>query len=767
MGVDRLNTLLGTVLTPSEIRDVYSLVRFGGEGYFTEYYLKLRGIHPPLVTQLPDSAKGADEDFFIVSGDWYIKDAAGNPAVRPPPNRYSIASEFPTCSAFCPSLSACSFLFFSFFSCTFCLYLAVEKRNKGFWKAPIESHPRYQDFKKIWNFGSTHYRCAAHKLLRYIPSYTGKIHPASLLPDPDFPELNPPDLDLPEQEPVPEQYEADPTDQYHAEFEQADLDQRQADLEAIEEQQLAQGIAQSLREAFPHQSGRAPGSLIISETSTSQPASQHPGPRPHREPIFGVRTDAEIAADLAASELWIRTHSPGEMPPKKKSAFGSMVMDFAKGKSTAPPSQPITTRPEVGQPQLVIQAPSASDIPPIGPMGDPPLSSEDRPLQVKRRRLTKGPASKKVDAKGDDECLEVNPDWAPNLKFPDGRPIKYNDAAAQPDTAVLLIKSTILPRDKRRLQDLSNRELSASAISHAIQVSLFPYELFYPHVAYYACVATFSYTLCTAAQLSHQTVTLVQRLKAAEDEAEHHLADKKIADEEIAKLEKELEENKGWLVGRNKEIKKLREDNEALRNAKAAAEVALDIAKADQEKEIEGRDAEIRRKEEEIKKLQDQLASAVEQSKEVGRQEAQAEIMKAVPGVCQKVWAGGHRAALIAAQVPEDSPLYLQNQLDKGVLATLFEEEDEEEEEGEGEKEGEEGEKGGEEEEGRDEAPPAGAEVAAQAKEVQVTEDSSVPSSPQAEHDNATERHGEDSPIGAVDLTEDLVENLAEGEENV
>ena len=107
MGVDRLNTLLGTVLTPSEIRDVYSLVRFGGEGYFTEYYLKLRGHHPPLVTQLPDSAKGADEDFFIVSGDWYIKDAAGNPAVRPPPNRYSIASELPTCSAFRPSLSAC------------------------------------------------------------------------------------------------------------------------------------------------------------------------------------------------------------------------------------------------------------------------------------------------------------------------------------------------------------------------------------------------------------------------------------------------------------------------------------------------------------------------------------------------------------------------------------------------------------------------------------------------------------------------------------
>ena len=260
-------------------------------------------------------------------------------------------------------------------------------------------------------------------------------------------------------------------------------------------------------------------------------------------------------------------------------------------------------------------------------------------------------------------------------------------------------------------------------------------------------------------------MTLVQRLKAAEDEAEHHLADKKIADEEIAKLEKELEENKGWLVGRNNEIKKLRGDNEALRDAKAAAEVALDIAKADQEKELEGKNAEIRRKEEEIKKLQDQLASAVEQSKEVGRQEAQAEIMKAVPGVCQKVWAGGHKAALIAAQVPEDSPLYLQNQLDKGVLATLFDEEDEEEEEG--EEEGEEGEKGGEEEEGRGEAPPTGAEVAAQAKEVQVTEDSSVPSSSQAGHDDATERHGEDSPVGAVDLTEDLVENLAEGEENV
>ena len=96
MGVDRLNSILGTVLGPKEIRDVYSLCRHG-EPPYREYYLKHRGTPPPLVTQLPDSSKGGNDDFFIVTGGWYAKDAAGNPAVNPPPNRYSPCSESPTC----------------------------------------------------------------------------------------------------------------------------------------------------------------------------------------------------------------------------------------------------------------------------------------------------------------------------------------------------------------------------------------------------------------------------------------------------------------------------------------------------------------------------------------------------------------------------------------------------------------------------------------------------------------------------------------------
>ena len=164
------------------------------------------------------------------------------------------------------------------------------------------------------------------------------------------------------------------------------------------------------------------------------------------------------------------------MPPKKKSAFGNMVKDFATGKSAASSSLPVSTQPEGShpQPQLVIQAPPKTGLPVDPPLVDPSQSEEVPPLQIKRRRLTKAA----ISGKGNEDCQEVNPDWVPQFKFPDGRSVKYSDSAAIPDTAIILLKGTMLPRDKRRLQELNNGELAASAISHSIQVSHFPHKPF-------------------------------------------------------------------------------------------------------------------------------------------------------------------------------------------------------------------------------------------------------------------------------------------------
>ena len=176
---------------------------------------------------------------------------------------------------------------------------------------------------------------------------------------------------------------------------------------------------------------------------------------------------------------------------------------------------------------------------------------------------------------------------------------------------------------------------------------------------------------------------LADRFAVAEERYDEAYAAKKDREEEVGRLEIQLEEEREKVAERNQRLKELGEQVQLHRHGKLKAEEKLDQVTMD-----------LANRDDEVKKLKDLLAKAearaikaeeeAKEAKEQGCEEAQALLMSQLPGACQRIWATCHKTALTLAQVPESSPVWQQDQVEMEVIQSLFagEESEEEEEEG-------------------------------------------------------------------------------------
>ena len=65
--VNALNERMGLNLTHHDVNWVYNLHHLKGQGY----YLKTRHLKVKLILCLPESNKGMNKDFLIISGEWH------------------------------------------------------------------------------------------------------------------------------------------------------------------------------------------------------------------------------------------------------------------------------------------------------------------------------------------------------------------------------------------------------------------------------------------------------------------------------------------------------------------------------------------------------------------------------------------------------------------------------------------------------------------------------------------------------------------------
>ena len=65
--VDALNKKMGVNLTHHDVNWVYNCQHLKSKGY----YLKTRVLKVRLISCLPDTNKGMDQDFLIISGKWH------------------------------------------------------------------------------------------------------------------------------------------------------------------------------------------------------------------------------------------------------------------------------------------------------------------------------------------------------------------------------------------------------------------------------------------------------------------------------------------------------------------------------------------------------------------------------------------------------------------------------------------------------------------------------------------------------------------------
>jgi hypothetical protein len=164
MGTIVLNEKFGLNLTVHDITYVYSLQKTGKD----QYTLVARNFDRKLVTGLPDSSKGRDEDFLVITGNWQ------NPHVNCP-----LTPGVPGFGCFIYLLRIAFLIlfplhwlsFFLFFFFFFFFFFFLDKKFTGKKIEFVETKMVEHLLKKPCFIDSGGRPCAASILLEYEPSY--------------------------------------------------------------------------------------------------------------------------------------------------------------------------------------------------------------------------------------------------------------------------------------------------------------------------------------------------------------------------------------------------------------------------------------------------------------------------------------------------------------------------------------------------------------------------------------------------------------------
>ncbi|XXG79747.1 hypothetical protein AAC387_Pa09g0750 [Persea americana] len=608
MGAVRLNEILSINLGVSDIEEAYDLCK-SAEGH--TYYLRLRLHRTAFVTALEDSYKYAGEDRVFVRGAWEFGEAEPSTTARIP-HKIGVPPSFRQ-------------------------RRELARRNR--WKVNSDWHEKVRKYRD-------HHCRAAYSLLGYKPHYKSFIvprrvtgidsvlHGESTEPESVQAEVSPPEtvtVAIPSGTPVESGGQSPVREPAAA---------RRADTGRKRQRQK----------------------FVVSSESRSTSSSEE-----SEVEMLRGRRKRFVAEDLAAAAF-------GDMGESSVPSRGADVIRSTSAAAAAEVPAPETeTVPEAtdcaqsgipavaevgASPPAIIFEESHSD---LGRGDTAEVVEERRP--EKRPRVEAPSAPEPAMSVGGFAAPSDFIPWRPDIEGVLGRQLAESDRAVSPEVVVALGRACALPQDMARWAQMDNESLLMSSMRSLVallqkcQTGMGRLDAAEARAADWATekeelLKSLAARDATLEEEVRKKEDLLAELDAARALAEHLKEEAKQAVDQNVQLSWKLDEVRLASSRREEDMKMLRGTNSRLISERKLAERKLEMA-------LDGKATELARalKDQEAKLKEEYLAEHESvMNEEVGK--LAADYKAQLPGIREKAWALGWKAALRRVGVPPDSPIF-------------------------------------------------------------------------------------------------------------
>ncbi|XXG87329.1 hypothetical protein AAC387_Pa11g2042 [Persea americana] len=608
MGTVRLNEVLSINLGVSDIEEAYDLCK-SAEGH--TYYLRLRIHRTAFVTALEDSYKYAGEDRVFVRGAWEFGEAEPSTTARIP-RKIGVPPSFRQ-------------------------RRELARRNR--WRVNSDWHEKVRKYRG-------HHCRAAYSLLGYTPHYKSFLAPRrvtgidSVLRGEDTgPGTDPTQALVPETVTV-----AIPSGLPVESGRQSPVRERGATKKA-------ETGRRRQRQKF-----------VVSSESRSTSSSEE-----SEVDMLRGRRKRFVAEDLAAAAF-------GGMGETSVPSLGAVVNQSTSATDATEVSAPETETVPEATDGAQSGTPAAAEVGTSTPAtvfeeshsdpgrGDAAEVVEERRSE-KRPRVEAPSATEPAMSVGGSAAPSDFIPWRPDIKGVLGRELAESDRAVSPEVVVALGRSCALPQDMARWAQMDNKSLLMSSMRSLVtvlqkcQTGMGRLDAAEARAADWATEKEELLKSLAArdAALEEEARTkedLLAELDAERALAEHLKEEAKQAVDQNVQLSWKLDEVRLASSRREEDMKMLRGTNSRLISERKLAERKLEMALDGKAAELARalRDQEARLKEEYVAEHESVMNEEV--SKLAADYKAQ------LPGIREKAWALGWKAALRRVGVPPDSPIF-------------------------------------------------------------------------------------------------------------